>query len=155
MKIQLDFDNKILTLMEQVNLFDFVEKLSHYVPDWEKWKLSTNVENVVHWTEPVKVPQDWWRNSNQFWGGQPIGSLDHKPHYDDLVLRGQGDMNVSFTANVSDVVNVGKEMLATDKETNLNALSSELHKRTLTDESKRSVFQMPDGKPTGILQIEW
>jgi len=42
MKIQLDFDNKIVTIEDMVDLEMFFEKLKKIIPEWKDWKLDTN-----------------------------------------------------------------------------------------------------------------
>lgn len=40
MKIQLDFENKIVTIESNVNLSDFIKKINVILPHWKDWELS-------------------------------------------------------------------------------------------------------------------
>ncbi len=54
MKIQLDYDAKIITLEDNVNLGDFFEKIKKILPDFKKWKLET--KTVINWNNPITIP---------------------------------------------------------------------------------------------------
>ena len=66
MKIQLDFDNKNITLEKNINLKEFYDKIKQVLPDWKEWSLNTN--NIINWSYPYYV-RDWerpyiWYNTN-------------------------------------------------------------------------------------------
>jgi len=64
MKVKLDFDNKIITLENNVNLDEFIEKVKNIIPNWKDWTLAT--ESTIVWSDPILVPAkpykpwDWW-----------------------------------------------------------------------------------------------
>jgi len=52
MKIQLDFDRKIIKLESSSNLGELFDKIEKILPDWKEWKLETNT--VINWnTYPI------------------------------------------------------------------------------------------------------
>ena len=57
MKIQLDFDMKIIKVENKVNLFDFVTKIKNILPDWKIWHLECNTV-INNWTNPIVI--DRW-----------------------------------------------------------------------------------------------
>ena len=54
MKIQLDYNLKIITLDNTVSLQEFVDKLKEILPDWEGWILDTN-QVITNWTNPIII----------------------------------------------------------------------------------------------------
>lgn len=40
MKLQLDFENKIITIEDTVNLGKLVSRLEELLPDWKQWELK-------------------------------------------------------------------------------------------------------------------
>ncbi len=54
MKIQLDYDAKIITLEDNVNLSDFFDKIKKILPDFKEWKLNT--QTTINWTNPITIP---------------------------------------------------------------------------------------------------
>jgi len=59
MKMQLDFDNKIVTIEDNVDLGEFVDNIKKMIPDWRNWKLETKTEIVWQQTYPY-YPSPWW-----------------------------------------------------------------------------------------------
>ncbi len=53
MKIQLDYDNKTVSIEDNVDLGDFVDKIRKVLPDWREWKLETKTEIV--WSNPRPI----------------------------------------------------------------------------------------------------
>lgn len=53
MKLQIDFDKKIIKVEDNVNLGELVEKLQAMLPEWKTWKLETNV--TINWSNPVTI----------------------------------------------------------------------------------------------------
>ena len=51
MKIQLDYDKKVITLEKNANLGVFVSRIKYILPDWEEWELDTKTDIV--WNERV------------------------------------------------------------------------------------------------------
>jgi len=47
MKVELDFDNKIIKLETDVKLLEFVKKITEILPDWQSWTLETNT--TIEW----------------------------------------------------------------------------------------------------------
>lgn len=64
MKIQLDYDSKVITILENVNLKKFTDNISKLLPDWESWSL--NVTNSIVYYAPITIPyvpptpRPWW-----------------------------------------------------------------------------------------------
>lgn len=52
MKIQLDFNNKIISIEETVGIYDMMKKIKSILPDWKEWQLASN-NSIVYWTNPV------------------------------------------------------------------------------------------------------
>lgn len=80
MKIHLDYDSKLLTLENSVNLGDFINKIQSVLPDWEQWKINTTLNTV--WIDPIRVyyPKPWWEQGYQYVKGttsQEIGTIDN------------------------------------------------------------------------------
>ncbi|MDC7250725.1 MAG: hypothetical protein PQJ49_12480 [Sphaerochaetaceae bacterium] len=66
MKIQLDYDRKVISLQNNVNLKEFVEKIESIIPDWREWTLETttihqNWTNPIIIDTPVNPPIPWWQ----------------------------------------------------------------------------------------------
>lgn len=59
MKLQLDFDNKIITIEEKVNLGEFFSKLEELLPDlkWREFDLEMKVIN--YWYNPIPWDQSY------------------------------------------------------------------------------------------------
>jgi len=51
MKVELDFDNKIIKLETDVKLLEFVKKITEILPDWQSWTLETNT--TIEWVGPT------------------------------------------------------------------------------------------------------
>ncbi len=58
MKIQLDYDNKVITVERQVNLEKFIFTIKRLLPDWKKWELDANT--IISWYNPYPVIIDRW-----------------------------------------------------------------------------------------------
>lgn len=56
MKIQLDFTNKTITIIEMVNFYDLTKKIKSIVPDWKDWRLMNN-GSTIYWSNPINW--DW------------------------------------------------------------------------------------------------
>lgn len=69
MKIQLDYDNQIITLEDAVNLGQFFEKLHRLVPDFKDWTLKT--KTTIEWTNPFQIIPDWWNRPYKPWWDGP------------------------------------------------------------------------------------
>ncbi len=54
MKIQLDFDNKTITLEADCELKEFIPVIQRILPDWQKWTLR--MEIITTWINPVPWP---------------------------------------------------------------------------------------------------
>lgn len=55
MKIQIDFDNKIIKLENNVNLKEFFDKIKNVLSeDWEKYTLETNTV-INNWSNPIII----------------------------------------------------------------------------------------------------
>ena len=66
MKIELDYDSKLIKLENKVELKKFVETIQKILPDWEDWSLDTNT--TINWTNPITINpplpyipiRPWW-----------------------------------------------------------------------------------------------
>jgi hypothetical protein len=63
MKIQLDYDTKTITLVDDVKLKEFFNKIKTLLPDWKDWNL--NAQTVINWNNPIRIPYypdptPWW-----------------------------------------------------------------------------------------------
>ncbi len=66
MKIELDYDNKVIKLENKTELKMFIETIQKILPDWKSWTLDTNT--TIHWTNPITInptpyipsPRPWW-----------------------------------------------------------------------------------------------
>ena len=69
MKIQIDYDNKTISLEDNVDLGLFVKRIKEILPEWKEWSLKTNTV-IENWTPPFQVYPlyPWW---NQPYGTQP------------------------------------------------------------------------------------
>lgn len=47
MKLQLDFDNKIVKVEDDVNLHDFIKVIKKLLPDWKDWSIKTDTK--IEW----------------------------------------------------------------------------------------------------------
>jgi hypothetical protein len=54
MKIQLDFDNKTITLEADCELKEFIPVIQRILPDWQKWTLKMEV--ITNWINPIVYP---------------------------------------------------------------------------------------------------
>lgn len=84
MKIQIDFDNKIITLENNVNLKEFYDRIKMLLPDgeWKNYNIDTNTV-INNWKDPIYIPYTpipinpyhWW-NEPFVWCGtinSPLG----------------------------------------------------------------------------------
>jgi len=90
MKIQLDYDNKIITLEDNVNLGEFFDKIKDILPEWKKWKL--NSQPIAHWQNPIFIDRYpvpiypsprrtpyWYDAINVQCGGTTTSNANFKP----------------------------------------------------------------------------
>jgi len=54
MKLQLDFDNKTITLEADCELKEFIPVIQRILPDWQKWTLKIKI--LTNWINPVTYP---------------------------------------------------------------------------------------------------
>lgn len=74
MKIELDYDNKLIKLENKTELKVFIETIQKILPDWEKWTLDTNT--IINWSNPITittipyihVPRPWWEQPYVYYG---------------------------------------------------------------------------------------
>lgn len=52
MKIQLDFNQKIITIESNVNLYEFTKRIKQILPDWKDWSLN-NSSSIIYWNNPI------------------------------------------------------------------------------------------------------
>lgn len=53
MKIQLNYDTKVITVEKRVNLKLIFKTLKRILSDWEEWELNTNTEII--WRNPSPI----------------------------------------------------------------------------------------------------
>lgn len=90
MKLQLDFDNKIVTLENNVNIKELVDKLTVVLKDYEKWTINTN--NKIEWvSKPIIIdrtpyrPLPWWETQPIItYGTNTTSNLTHQKEYNDI-----------------------------------------------------------------------
>ena len=68
MKLQIDFDNKIIKLESDINLGEFIEKIEKMFPDWKEYKLQNNVKIEWH-SYPVYPTYPRWYNGILYTAG--------------------------------------------------------------------------------------
>lgn len=73
MKIQLNFDTKVIKVEDNVNLGELIEKLQAMLPEWKTWKLETNV--TINWTSPVVIKEKVWPWNQPYWTTEPLHPL--------------------------------------------------------------------------------
>ena len=57
MKIQLDFDNKVVKVEDNVNLHEFIKTVKKLLSEWKEWDIATN--SKIEWV-PYYLP--YWNN---------------------------------------------------------------------------------------------
>jgi len=81
MKIQLDYDTKTITLVNDVSLKEFFNKIKTLLPDWKEWNL--NSQTTIEWTNPITIPYypryPWWDYGTYVSSGAII-TLDGSSH---------------------------------------------------------------------------
>ena len=69
MKIQLDFDAKLITVENNVNLGEFVKKIKRVLPDWKEWDITSNTV-INNWGYyPIYRWDDYWPTTILATGG--------------------------------------------------------------------------------------
>jgi len=63
MKIQLDYDNKTITLEDDIIVGEFLEKIETLLPNWKEWKMATRKELNF---EPVFIQERYYTGSPVF-----------------------------------------------------------------------------------------
>jgi len=56
MKIQLDTTNKTITIEEDINLNDFMEKINILLPGGEWREFTLKMTKITEWRDPIVVP---------------------------------------------------------------------------------------------------
>ena len=84
MKIQLDYDNKVITLEDNVSLGELFKVVKDILPEWREWKLNPAI--ITNWQSPIVikeyVPRPWWQQPyyGETTGGElSFNSLDSEP----------------------------------------------------------------------------
>lgn len=71
MKLQLDYDKKVLTIENNVNMGEFFSKVKKILPDWDDWKLETKNKIVFQYPYVVREPYyPWWEQPHITWTTQ-------------------------------------------------------------------------------------
>ena len=78
MKIQLDYDNKKISLEDSTKLDVFIETIQKILPDWKDWVLET--QTTIYWNNPVVSPQPWITSP------QPIQPIYMEPWWERWVI---------------------------------------------------------------------
>jgi hypothetical protein len=78
MKIELDYDNKIINLENRTELKKFIKTIQKILPDWQEWMLDTHT--TINWTNPITIPyvpvepypiRPWWEQPYVWYGDSP------------------------------------------------------------------------------------
>lgn len=80
MKIQVDIDNKTITIIDDVNLGDLIRSLSKLFPE-EDWNKFTLLHRNMH-TPPYHNPDinfPWMQNPITTYGGSGTTTIQHYP----------------------------------------------------------------------------
>jgi hypothetical protein len=56
MKVQLDFENKIMIIEGVINFKELSKKIKSLLPDWKDWSLR-NTDTFIYWYNPTTW--DW------------------------------------------------------------------------------------------------
>lgn len=59
-RLLLDFDRKELTLDEDVNLFELLNKVQTHIPNWDEWTLK--VGKITTKEQPIQLGPGWYNN---------------------------------------------------------------------------------------------
>ncbi len=78
MKIQLDYDTKTITLVNDVSLKEFFNKIKTLLPNWKEWNL--NSQTIIGWANPISIPfyfspyslNPWWDYTTCDENGNPV-----------------------------------------------------------------------------------
>ena len=54
MRLDLDFDRKVVTIKSEVNLKEFNDKIKEILSDWKEWKVEAVKNELTYW--PVTYP---------------------------------------------------------------------------------------------------
>ncbi len=65
MKIQIDFDNKVIKLESNVNLKEFYDKVKTILDNWQEFSLGTNT--VINWNSYPVYPYRPPYYTNPYW----------------------------------------------------------------------------------------
>lgn len=77
MKLQIDFDNKTITLDSQVEVLKLMSKLHTMIPDLEGWKLNSS--KFENWYNPIIIDTrqpDWWPSNPCYINNPVFGGID-------------------------------------------------------------------------------
>ncbi|NQU87645.1 MAG: hypothetical protein HQ541_17985 [Mariniphaga sp.] len=67
MRIQLDYDTKTITLVNDVSLKEFFDKIKNLLPDWKEWNVASQT-TIPYYPNPVP----WWDYRPSRESGTPI-----------------------------------------------------------------------------------
>lgn len=85
MKIQLDFDNKIITLIEPIKVEDLIETLDKILPNPKEWEI--HIDTKVNWINPIIIKETPYRPV-PWWDQQPTITYDiNSIGNDDMTAR--------------------------------------------------------------------
>lgn len=98
MKIQIDFDNKVIRLENSVNLGEFIDKIKLMLSDWNSFQLETNV-TINNWSNPIII--DRYPTTPYPW---------YSPFYGTSMLDTYCEVNGTFSADMfKSVANSGTQ----------------------------------------------
>lgn len=58
MKLQINDTAKTIKIEGEVNIGEFIEKISKLIPEWKEYTLLTNTI-INNWSTPIMVQGDW------------------------------------------------------------------------------------------------
>lgn len=73
MKLELDFDNKIVKLTDKINFKELKDLLEKILPNYEEWEIDTNTN--INWSSPIIIKESPYR-PQPWWDQQPIITYD-------------------------------------------------------------------------------
>ncbi len=65
MKLQINDTAKTIKIEGEVNLGEFIEKISKLIPEWKEYTLLTNTI-INNWSTPIMVQGYWVASGGQF-----------------------------------------------------------------------------------------
>ena len=81
MKIQLDTDNKTITIEEDVNIYEFYEQINGILPGGVWREFTLKVTKITEWKDPITLPHTSPFNPDPWTIPNTPGTLDNPIWY--------------------------------------------------------------------------